>query len=84
MNGYGVIGSRAELFSNCGRVGSCGEKKVISREADTSGIPFRGIVLIVKAGLLKSIHQNYYSRDSDPNPKNISLAGYHCHFSQVV
>ena len=27
VNGYGVIGSRAELFSNCGRVGSCGEQE---------------------------------------------------------
>ena len=67
-----------------GGLGAVGNKKVISREADTSGIPFRGVVLIVKAGLLKSIHQNYYCRDSDPNPKNILLAGYHCDFSQVV
>ena len=32
VNSDGVIGSRAELFSNCGRVGSCGHQERSSME----------------------------------------------------
>lgn len=35
VNGDGVIGSRAELFSNCGRVGSCGDQECSSSEKQT-------------------------------------------------
>lgn len=38
VNGDGVVGSCAELFSNCGRVGSCGDQ-----ESDTDGIHFRDV-----------------------------------------
>lgn len=76
VNGDGVIGSRAELFSNCGRVGSCGEQDGHQQRSRHLWDTSQRRCLTVKAGLLKHIHQNCYPRDGDANPKSICLAGY--------